>query len=255
MNTTVTASGMSVTTAVESNLLIANAVAGTEVKKDENYKSVVLQEVEAELQPVSTVDGTNYYYTYKAKANGDAEVEEYTALTGNNITINETNYKGFVDYVFDLKATNPGATEAIIKLSKLNLLYNGAVVENDKAARVAMFVQTGGDEDTDTVATMGTAADAIYTMENAANFDAGTAVNSTTTLAAVTYNGAVETMTVAAGADQYYKVTLRLWIEGEDTTCYSSNFKSLDEAWTLDVEFTLDSETDAVTNIGSEVTP
>jgi hypothetical protein len=169
---------------------------------------------------------------------------------------------GYVDYVFQLKATNTDSSvDQAINLTKLDLTYNDAT-DGNKAYRAAIFVSdaieagsTFADWSTTVVPTA-----TIYCPEDAANFDAGKAVKTTTTRDAVTYIGdasedtAVAIATVPANTIKYYKVCVRLWIEGEDTTCNTSTFKALTDKWALDLEMQLGQGT-GVTKLGMEVTP
>ena len=87
MNTQVTVSGMSVTAKVGSNLAIAtDTLASTAKKTDSDFKNTLVQNVTGILEPVSTVNGTAFYYnsTKNAGANGDAVAETYLdyATTG-----------------------------------------------------------------------------------------------------------------------------------------------------------------------------
>jgi len=186
----------------------------------------------------------------------------------------DTAYKnayGYVDYVFFLKATGD-ATNQNIKMTKCNMLYNGnnqlSSTPSDKAWRVAVFCSEtsvgsiGASNATDTNLKN------ILTLSGAANHTTGTssaykAVDSGTTLDDVTYNTWSDTTNSAIGAvgasgatgTKYFKVTVRLWLEGEDTTCTSSTYAQLTNSWTLDLEFQLDNAATAVTSITSTPTP
>ena len=60
---------------------------------------------------------------------------------------------------------------------------------------------------------------------------------------------------VEAGTTRFYKVTIRLWLEGEDTTCYNDMFALLNDQWALDLAFTLEGDdTNAVDVISNEAT-
>ena len=49
-------------------------------------------------------------------------------------------------------------------------------------------------------------------------------------------------ISVASTGNYVFKVVVRLWLEGEDITCRSDTFATLDQAWTLDLGFKLGSE-------------
>jgi hypothetical protein len=175
------------------------------------------------------------------------------------------NAYGYVDYVFYLKAT-ADSTNQNIKMTKCNLLYNdgavnttGTVGDNvDKAWRVAVFCSsvTGGAGEQASNATSANLK-AILTLNGAANHTAGKAVDSGTSVnGTVSYNAWSDTTnsaiaTLANKATGYYMVTVRVWLEGEDTTCTSKTYAQLSEEWTLDCEFSMDSTKSAVANIGS----
>lgn len=283
MNRIVDVTGMSVTTKVEDSLLIAGSNA------EANYVKSLTQTRVGKLRPVSTVDGVTFYYTNPAnvKGDGDANQEVYVAYSeavvadpsnaladtnagktnydkafnnaygiDNATTITTSNVLyGYIDYVFYIKATNTTGDDEALKLTKLNLLYNNTEV-TEKAWRVAVFAQsaTAGTEVTTALAT--TDRKAILTLSGAANRTTGEAVDSTSGTGTVTYTSAAWSVdSIAAGATEYNKVTVRLWLEGEDTTCTNATFAQLTDAYTLDVEFRLGGSEAAVLNIGSVVNP
>lgn len=249
MNKEVTVTGMSVTTKVDSNLFVTASTAGTTKSADSAFGSYADQIVTGKLQPSSTVDGVNFFHTSNAKADGRKESGDYAPVVSNTIA---SVYKAYVDYVVELKAVNTEASTQTIKINKLNLTYNNAAITAEKAYRVAIFVQT---QNGDAYNAMGSAADKIYSISGATYFTAGEAVDSDTTTATVAnLNSPLTSMTVAAGATAYYKVTVRLWLEGEDTTCNNTNFKTLDGDWKLQLGFSIDGEAVAVSNI-STTTP
>ena len=187
------------------------------------------------------------------------------------------NAYGYVDYVFFLKATADG-TDDEIKLTKLNLLYDGGAVHTsgtvgdnvDKAWRAAIFCSNAPAIGTlgDSNAVSGNLK-AILALNGATNQTANMAVSATnsapTALTPIaSYNTWADSHdyiaklgTTSAGTTGYYKVTIRVWLEGEDTTCTSKTYAQLTDAWTLDAEFELGhTGTDAtaisgVTEIGS----
>lgn len=270
MNTSVTVTGMSVKTSVGDNLLIAPAEGtGTAAMPAANaYRSQVSNKIDAKLEPVSSVNGQNgsFYYTSVANVDsaGDAASEAYvlyneaTALANTNA--NKTNVDsdfnanyavdtptagtavyGYVDYVFALQATNTQASaNRYLNLTKCDLNYDGSTEYTGKAFRVAVLLQecTAADTANTTVTTKtilsaGAAADyfvsgkAISTTNAAPSVDV-TALNTQANLA-----------TIAAGETKYYKVTVRLWLEGEDKSCNNETFATLDAKWTLDLKFAL----------------
>lgn len=188
---------------------------------------------------------------------------------------------GYLDYTFYLKAVNTEATAQDIKLTRLNFLYNGADPTNtggvvDKAWRVALMAKE---------TTLGTTTDnpgvndvvSIFTIDGAHNFTTEAASGSTpqkdsaigTANAAAQalsygsawnentavdyYNKAGEWGGMAAGAEKYYKVVVRMWLEGEDTTCTNQTYATLKSDYTLDLKFEFSTGT-AVTKINNGAT-
>lgn len=257
VNSRVTATGMNFTTQVSDNLFVAaDTLDSTAKKGDENFFTALVQDVNGLLEPVSTVDGVNYFYssTANVKGDGDTKTDEWIAYNAADTSAFNTNYTtagavGYVDYVYQLKAVNGTATPLEIRLTNLGLTFNGET-DPQKAFRVAVFA-----EDITSAAPAGSVGTlkAIYTVDGAANFTSGKAVNSTTTLDTVTYNGSA-TLTATANTSTYYKIVIRLWLEGEDTTCNNTTFADLNKGkWALNCEWTLNGGT-AVSKITETAT-
>lgn len=275
MNREVTITGMEVKTHVGSNLLISAAeLTGTTKNDEDDFIKDETQTVKAILEPVSTVDGKKFFYTLDARADGSKDkatsVVAYTeypraaesgeSTTGyadtfskdyklnstqaNDLISGETGAKPYVDYVFQLKATNEESDPKDIIITQMDLTYTGQT-DTNKAFRAAVFAEEyNGTAFTNDAGTL----KAIYAPANAVNFEAGKAVKTATTLDTVTY-GSSSIATVGAGAIKYYKVVVRLYIEGEDTTCYTDLFKTLTDKWNLDLTLELDDGSTAVTNL------
>lgn len=272
MNKEVTVTGMEVKTTVGDSLLIANSTAGTGHANEDTFGKGTNFAITGMLQPVSTVSAaTNaFYYTYDAKADGSkatntAQVAyEQLPATGehkNQISIDggtSYGYVGYVDYVVEIKAINSNSTATKqLRLTDLNLLYDGVVLQ-DHAYRVAIFQQDGDNSSnviapTYTEIAAGTAANKIFAYTGYDYFGTDVSaegVYSTTAKGAM--NPAVNaaggwTKNIPASSTNYTKLTVRLWLEGEDTDCYSSKFLSLTKEWTLDMKFELAETTDAAT--------
>jgi hypothetical protein len=308
MNKEVTVTGMQVRTKVGSNLLI---VADSydpdedENNRDNKYTTDIKQIRQCLLEPSSTVDGINYWYTVEASADGQIlENKEWIAYNENASTAVENslagklNYDpkfnlkylqggtsgtftssdiqmvtsgattsregaayGYIDYVFYIKGTADAAEQKIV-MTKCNLQYNGtslqtsgAIPEVDRAWRVALFSQAASrNTDLDTAL----AAEDLITVlkpENAINFTPDKAVNAADSTDEITNHDekAVVGTIANSGDTAYYKVTVRLWLEGEDTTCTSETYAKLTNLYSLDLEFKLENNDDnAVTAIGSE---
>jgi hypothetical protein len=261
MNKEVTLTGMEVKATVSDSLLIANSTKGTAHADEDTFSNGTNFAITGILQPVSTVSAANNsdFYTYDAKADGSKATSTaqiaYTAVpsSGDNAYKVSTDggttygYNAFVDYVVELKAINADSANAKeIRLTDLNLLYDGVVLQ-DHAYRIAIFEQDN----------TGTATSPAYTAiadDAAANnifaytgFDYFGTDADEEGVATTTTRGAIDpavnddgwTKAVAAGAVDYTKLTIRLWLEGEDTDCYSSKFQELTKEWTLDLKFEL----------------
>ena len=277
-NAQVSVSGMTVSTKVDSNLLIADAD-GFANADDSGYVTGPLAQTRAgTLLPVSSINGTSFFYhandhvsaigqatntTYvayneesgTALANSDAGKQKYDAGFQTNysistpITTSNVIY-GYIDYVFYLKATNASASAAAVKLTQCNLLYGGAALDSgDRAWRVGLFVEKVN------AAASGSAVGSlvsILTPADATNFTSGKAVKDASSLDTVTYNAAANIdAALSAGATQRYKVVVRLWLEGEDNTCNNDTYASLTSSYTLGLSIKIGGNENAVTNIGS----
>ena len=158
----------------------------------------------------------------------------------------------YVDYTFYLKATS-SENDAHIYLTKLNLLYNSAALTaNDASWRVALFTEeVAQDAAGSAVGSMTLVS--IYSISGATYYTSGKAAsaeNAQDTVTPLNQAGVVED-DIDLGVTQRYKVVVRLWLEGEDSKCSNDTYASLTEAWTLGLEFKLDTSSTAVTNIGS----
>ena len=277
MNTTVTVTGMSVSTRISDNLQIASDTIDSDAKKADNlFQNGLNQTVTGILEPVSTVDGEAFFYTAtdNVKADGDAITDTYIAYNASAAASDTTNYSNafsenydvkksdtavaYVDYVFQIKAINSDtSTDKNVKLTGVNLLYNNlAETTNEiKAFRVAVFVEDI--TDTDPSGDIGTLV-TILAPSAAAYRTAGKAVattagpvsegNMTTSVSELGSNATIGQ--VDAGTTGYFKVVVRLWLEGEDTTCNSQTYLSLTKNWTLDLKMDLGTG-DGVAAIGS----
>lgn len=276
MNKTVNVTGMELKTTVGSNLLISESA------NDSTFAKTLSQSRQALLEPASTVDGIQYFYTVNAGSNGDALAENYAAYseatsqtdtaanksaydaafnTAYGATANTTAFNtayGYVDYAFYLKATNtdPGNNGTLV-MSKCNLLYNANGDEStwsapsDKAWRVAMFVQELGstvsagtnpavDTSGETPAYSGATKKTILRINGATNQSGTNAVATASTLSAATYDTAATVdSSMTSNTTEYYYVVIRVWLEGEDTTCTSQTYAALTNKYKLDLQFDL----------------
>lgn len=249
VNNSVSVTGMTVTTKVSSNLLIAEDTLASNAKKAEADfgPGPLNQVVTGTLEPVSTINGSSFFYTTKGKADGSASTpasgdkyKAYGADFADDYGI--TGAVGYVDYVFQLKATNVTDAAQDIKLTNLTLTYAKAASEtdNNQAFRTAIWVEDiTSANPTGSVATVATG---IYAPSGFVMQEAGKAVASTsaTGALAVSYNALTKLGTVAAdGVADYYKVVVRLYIEGEDKTCTNDTFVKLTGSWSLALDIEL----------------
>lgn len=167
MNKEVTVTGMELKTKVGSNLLVCDN------NEEASYSEDLVQNRQALLEPVSTINAydENFFYTVNAAADGhwlgsEGSMKEYSEATNTNDTATklgksfydaafnstygitspsattqfDTAY-GYVDYVFYLKATSD-TNDSAINLTECNLIYdNEALASGDNAWRVAIFAQ------------------------------------------------------------------------------------------------------------------
>lgn len=265
MNTSVTVTGMSVTAKVNDNLQIApTTVDGTAKEADSAFKyGYVMTHTSQLLEPVSTINGVNFYYTSvkNVQANGDAASDTYVAYNPASTTAFDENYgttgaKGYVDYAVQLKADNSHDSARYVNLQTLNITYAGTAADQ-KAFRVAVFVNDmGADGATAATAPTESSLKTLLKMSGSAYYTDGNAVTSTSALGTISAkaNTAANIGTVAANSTRYFKVVVRLWLEGEDTTCTNSTFASLTETWDFDLKFQLEETTGGVTLLNQNVT-
>lgn len=191
---------------------------------------------------------------------------------------------GYIDYVFYLKGTGDADNQEL-RMTECNLLYNGAAITSpafgsgtaeaganiDRAWRVGVFAQnitTDGGSGYDAVKTVDPAASAnvstnqkgILALSGATYFTPTQAQASASALGDVVgfKNGGDGTTGVILDGDidrgetAYYKVLVRVWLEGEDDTCNSATYAALqDNKWALNCKFELAQGT-AVTCIGTD---
>jgi hypothetical protein len=232
-----------------SAVTLANATAG-KTKVDYDFNNAYL------------IKGTG-----EASDSGTEQAKWLSTITNANMSGFVAPAYGYVDYTFYLKGTSDAASQKI-SLTQCNMRYDDDEITNtaDKAWRVAVFSQEitsdGGKGNTGsyaTVAAIDPAADddnfcGLLALSGATNHG-GTVVSTSTAKAAPTVTptgGVVIGNFTNAGETAYYKVTVRLWLEGEDTTCTSETYAALqDDTWKLDLEFNL-GNSNGVTEIGTD---
>lgn len=313
MNKEVTVTGMEVRTKVGSNLMIAPDsynLATTNDNLDANYRTDIKQIRKCLLEPSSTINGVNYFYTVNASADGQkldgfnwtGYAENATTAIENTVA-GKTNYDpafnlaytlggengvfsnqaavqmndtsdpkvdgaayGYIDYVFYIKATSDAANQKIV-MTKCNLKHNGAALGMsdettpaaivDNAWRVALLSQAATSATDVTTAPAASDLVTILAPAGSENWVANSGVKDASTRDVLTKSGiatspdkAVVGTIAAAGATGYYRVTVRLWLEGEDKTCNSATYAKLTTNYALDLEFKLENnDENALTTI------
>ena len=249
LNTSVSLTGMTVHTQVSSNLMIANGAAGTTSVGDANFSSSAVNAIgDKILEPVSTVNGVDFFYTVNGKADGDATTDDYVAY---NESAFQTAYGvptavGYVDYIFELKAVNADQSNAkYIDLSKVDIVYTGASTDESKAFRFATFIQEGTYDGSGALTgynALGSSATCIMDMTGSLNQTADYAVSAAgtaPTAISIMANSSLTSMQVPARTTKYFKVTQRLYLEGEDKTCTNETFLPLTDAWNIYIKYDL----------------
>jgi hypothetical protein len=279
MNKSVTVSGMEVRTKVGSNLLISHDsdITATTKNDDDTFTTSDTTAIKAWLEPVSTNNAAanNFWYTLNAKADGSKDSGDYvdydqvglgnatsssysnkfseeygvlkTEVTGFGATTTPNDAAvGYVDYVFQLKATNTLDSAQTINLTQLALTYDkdetGSERNGEVAFRAAVFVEPENAGKTAYATAGGATLNAIYKPSAAAYFTGTNGVSgasATTAVSNLVTDTAVPLASVSGGDTNYYKVVVRLWLEGEDTTCTSETFANLTDTWSLDLTLEL----------------
>ena len=187
----------------------------------------------------------------------------------NNIPNDSAKALGFIDYVYDIKAVASGATT--LNLTRLDLMYADEVSElTNSAFRVAVFVEKATNEsgaenngsnyivneadnntDVDGKAEVkGTAATWIFAPSGKGNNNFTTkgtenaVVTAADSVEKMTYQTEPATIAIAGQGTHYYKVVVRVWLEGQDKNCNNTTFAKLDDGkWGLTTEWTLGNAT------------
>ena len=260
MNSSVTVTGMTIKTQVGGNLLISATNAEASYSTDN-----LLQSVTGTLEPVSTTTGADFFYT-KENVYGDGHTTDTSFETYANTTEGKSAFAtyygvegavGYVDYAFYLKATSSAANEDV-KVTKVNLVYGNPAASlgaEDRAWRAAIFAQPVAKDDDETVSdgTLKT----ILGPQNAAYFE-GKAASSATTLVALPANtfgqSAIIGTITTKGATQRYRVVVRVYLEGNDTSCNNDTYAVLTNDYALSLKCELAGNNNAAQIIQSSTT-
>ena len=163
INDSVTAEGMNVRTTAADNVLIAKSTLGKTAEEDDaNFgTTLVVNDLEAILNPVSTINGTSFFYTEGTNVKGDGSVKEkdYEVYTDSSFV--SAGAVGYVDYIFQVKVINAQAETQRVILNELTLTYGKTYATDSeraqKAFRVAVFAERlGGGAFTDGVGALKT---------------------------------------------------------------------------------------------------
>lgn len=246
INDSVTAEGMNVRTTAADNVLIAESeLAATGKADDANFGTTLeVDDLSAILNPVSTINGTGFFYTEGTNVKGDGSVKtkDYETYAANSFQ--SAGAVGYVDYVFQVKVTNAQAEAQRVILDQLTLTYGETYATDaeraQKAFRVAVFAETLGEgaftNGVGELKTILAPSGAVYQTD-------GQAVSAEDAVADVTnLNAAAILGEVAANSTDYVKVVVRLWLEGEDTTCKNETFANLagEPGWNLSLKVALE---------------
>ncbi len=262
INNTVTVTGMEVKTTVGSNLFIAPTTAdATTLPAPSEFKSSLVTTIaESLIEPASSINGMNgtFYYTSTTNVQnlGDAVRDEYilydetssAAIAAFSSNYNTSNAVPYVDYVVCLQADNTDPNNDLnLAMTKANIT-NNLDITTAAAFRIAVLIEKWNPNASGYAPLVNktvlakedsSGASALY-------FTDGKAVTNTTTLASIE-NLAAEAKvdTVLHETKEYYRVTVRLWLEGEDEECNNDTFAKLsDGIWGLDLEFKLGPDSD-----------
>ena len=263
MNTVVTATGMQVTATAGDNIMVYKTPSQVQGADKDFHNAVVLPHKEVKLAPASSADGKDFYYVDGRNVNGAGNVirpMEYIAYdAGSSQSVNDfnKNYRtsgsvAYTEYIFQLKATNAQDYTQELVMATLDLTYGGTTYGTQKAFRVAVFADAFPADDnpddaiypsvsTETLVSVLAPEDATYrtTREDGTDVIGQTVgMNALDELAmcdVANFGEKASFGEVLPGETVYYRVIVRLWLEGEDTTCGNATFAPLDEAWALDL--------------------
>ncbi len=267
MNTRATATGMQMETEAGDNVLIANDKTMTKVTDLTKFQTALVATSDvANLRPVSSVNGANFYYVKGFQVSGSGSAvspdalgtgyEPYAAYDPTNLEAFKANYRvdalksivGYTEYAFQVMATNAADVAQDLVIDTLDLTYSGSA-NIDKAFRVAVFADefTGASVSTETLVS-------ILRPTGAAYFDSNKAVSAADARTPVSNldAGAVIASDLPAGETKFYRVVVRVWLEGEDTTCTNATFADLDETWSLDLGISFKDAATATKNLNAQ---
>ncbi|MBR4626636.1 MAG: hypothetical protein IKO47_02865 [Ruminococcus sp.] len=207
-----------------------------------------------------------------AKAGKNAYMNGFQTSYGNTVSTSEDFgiAYGYVDYTFYLKATSSAAGQKVV-MSQCDLDYVGNALATsgasgalgkeggpDRAWRVAVFAtSTSVPQGTGVLATdiaIEGNQKGLIALADAENQTANMAVSAENAApTAITNNasgsGVVLDTISTANVTKYYKVVVRLWLEGEDNTCTSETYAKLTNSYSLDMAFKIVESSDTDTAV------
>lgn len=239
LNKVASVTGMQLDVVTESDMLIGkleDVATDTAIDVDSaKFKTAIAVTADpVTITASSSIDGMNFYKANTA-INGAGQLEEdkYIAVT-NPTDIAQTQYYTQYDYV--IKYVNPTDTEQTVDVTQLELKYAGSV-DPSRAFRVAFITTSCTTTLTDGKVTSsvidGTpTAQGIYKSADALYFETDKAANSETTKDTIT---AISEHLFSCPANQttFIKVSVVVWLEGEDSTCRNDIFADLTKSWTF----------------------
>ena len=258
MNTAVTATGMQVTATAGDNIMVYKTPSQVQGADKDFHNAVVLPHKEVKLAPVSSADGAEFYYVDGRNVNGAGNLirpMEYIAYdAGSSESVNDfnKNYRtsgsvAYTEYIFQLKATNAQDFTQELVLASLDLTYGGTTYGTQKAFRAAVFADAYPSVSEETLVTVLSPEGAEYRTTRAGGTvgqTVGEDEDGNLVMRDVSSFGKHAIFgEVLAGQTVYYRVIVRLWLEGEDTTCGNATFAPLDEAWALDLSIAFATDT------------
>ena len=272
MNSEVTMTGMQVTATAGDNVMVYKTPSQVQGADALFHNAVVLPHKEVKLAPASSADGAEFYYVEGKNVNGAGslvrpmEYLPYDAGSSESVNDFNANYRthgsvAYTEYIFQLKATNAQDFVQKLVFTSLDLTYGGTTAGTQKAFRVAIFADafpedTDPEDDvypsvsTETLLSVLAPEGAAY---RTSRIEAGKTTWQTVGTDALgelamrdvsSYGEEAALGEVLPGETVYYRVIVRLWLEGEDTTCGNATFAPLGDAWALDLSIAFETESE-----------
>ncbi len=244
MSREVSALGMDVTVTAPNNLLIKGAE-----EADTAYAAEKdLQLASVALEPASTVNGTTLFSVKDGEALNvqtgalfnDTELRTATPASVGTLG-------GYMDFEYTIK-TEGDAVDVYVKEFTLTVTKENQPDANMKAFRMAIIVGDPANPESVKIVNIGTGvnhtADSAVSALTAGNLATITAIPDANIAEAGGATAAARDVVLSLAAGEAKDVTIRIWVEGEDTTCTAAIASGI--AGSLDVVFA---------DVNYEVTP